>query len=87
MPTVEIRNLKNESVGELELKDEVFSVPLNEGLIHDAVKNYLANQRLGTVKTKTRGNVAGSCGPRYGRAEAMRTARSHATGLRRCRKR
>jgi large subunit ribosomal protein L4 len=60
MPTVEIRNLKNESVGELELKDEIFGVPLNEGLIHDAIKNYLANQRQGTVKTKTRGNVAGS---------------------------
>ena len=60
MPTVEVRNLKNESVGELELKDEVFGVALNEALIYDAVKNYLANQRLGTVKTKTRGNVAGS---------------------------
>ncbi len=60
MPTVEIRNLKNESVGELELKEEVFGVPLNEGLIYDAVRNYLANQRQGTVKTKTRGDVSGS---------------------------
>ena len=60
MPTVEVKNLKNESVGELELKDEVFGAPLNEALIYDAVRNYLANQRQGTVKTKTRGNVAGS---------------------------
>ncbi len=60
MPTVEVRNLKNESVGELELKDEVFGAPLNEALIYDAVRNYLANQRQGTVKTKTRGNTAGS---------------------------
>src|SRR6188508_1513452 len=60
MPTVEIKNLKNESVGELELKDEVFGQPLNEGLIYDAVRNYLANQRQGTVKTKTRGDVSGS---------------------------
>jgi large subunit ribosomal protein L4 len=60
MPTVEVKNLKNESVGELELKDEIFGVPLNEALIYDAVKNYLTNQRQGTVKTKTRGNTSGS---------------------------
>ena len=60
MPTVEVKNLKNESVGQLELNDEVFAAPLNEALIYDAVKNYLTNQRQGTVKTKTRGNVAGS---------------------------
>ncbi len=60
MPTVEVKNLKNEIVGELELKDEVFGAPLNEALIYDAVKVYLANQRQGTVKTKTRGNTSGS---------------------------
>src|SRR5215204_131190 len=60
MPMVEVKNLKNESVGELELRDEVFGAPLNEALIYDAVKNYLANQRQGTVGTKTRGNTAGS---------------------------
>jgi large subunit ribosomal protein L4 len=60
MPTVEVKNLKNERVGEVELKDEIFGAPLNEALIYDAVKNYLTNQRQGTVKTKTRGNVSGS---------------------------
>jgi large subunit ribosomal protein L4 len=60
MPTVEVKNLKNEIVGELELKDEIFGAPLNEALIYDAVKVYLANQRQGTVKTKTRGNTSGS---------------------------
>ncbi len=60
MPTVEVKNLKNELVGELELKDEVFGVPLNEALIYDAIKNHQANQRQGTVKTKTRGNTSGS---------------------------
>lgn len=60
MPTVEVKNLKNESVGELELKDEVFGAPLNESLIYFAVNNYLTNQRQGTVKTKTRGEVSGS---------------------------
>jgi large subunit ribosomal protein L4 len=60
MPTVDVKNLKNESVGQLELKEEIFGAPLNEALIYDAVKNYLTNQRQGTVKTKTRGNVSGS---------------------------
>jgi large subunit ribosomal protein L4 len=60
MPTVEVKNLKNESVGELELQEEIFGAPLNEALIYFAVNNYLTNQRQGTVKTKTRGNVRGS---------------------------
>ncbi len=60
MPTVEVRNLKNETVGEVELRDDIFGAPLNEALIYDAVKNYLTNQRQGTVATKTRGNVSGS---------------------------
>jgi len=60
MPVIKIKNLKNEEVGELELSDVVFGAPLNEALIHSAIKNYLANQRAGTVGTKTRGNTSGS---------------------------
>lgn len=60
MPTVKVRNLKNKEVGEVTLSDAVFGVDLNEGLIHAAVKNYLANGRQGTSATKTRGNVSGS---------------------------
>ncbi|MBI1766663.1 MAG: 50S ribosomal protein L4 [Acidobacteria bacterium] len=60
MPTLDVKNLKNETVGQIELSDDVFGVALNEALIHDAVKNYQTNQRQGTVATKTRGNVSGS---------------------------
>ncbi len=60
MPTVDVKNLKNEKIGELELKDDVFGIELNESLIYYAVNNYLVNQRQGTVKTKTRGNARGS---------------------------
>ena len=42
MPTVKVRNLKNEEVGEVELSDAVFDVPFNEGLIHAAVRNFMA---------------------------------------------
>jgi large subunit ribosomal protein L4 len=60
MPTVQVRNLNNEAVGDVELPDSVFGVELNEALIHAAVKNYLANARAGTVGTKTRGDVSGA---------------------------
>jgi len=60
MPTVEVKNLQNQVVGEISLSDEVFGAPLNEALIYDAIKNYQANQRQGTSATKTRGNTSGS---------------------------
>jgi len=60
MPSVKLRNLKNEEVGDFDLSDAVFGVELNEALIHAAVRNFLANARAGTVGTKTRGDVSGS---------------------------
>lgn len=60
MPTVKVRNLKNEEVGDVELADAVFGAELNEALIHAAVKSFLATGRQGTVGTKTRGDVSGS---------------------------
>src|SRR2546423_9517040 len=60
MPTVKVRNLKNEEVGDLELSDAVFGAEWSEALIHAAVKAFLAGARQGTVGTKTRGDVSGS---------------------------
>jgi large subunit ribosomal protein L4 len=60
MPTVKVRNLKNEEVGDLELSDTVFGAELNEALIHAAVRSFMASARAGTVGTKTRGDVSGS---------------------------
>jgi large subunit ribosomal protein L4 len=60
MPTVKVRNLNNEEVGDLELSDAVFDVPFNEPLVHAAVRNFMANGRQGTSATKTRGDVSGS---------------------------
>ena len=60
MPTVKVRNLKNEEVGEVQLSEAVFGVPLNEPLIHAAVRNFMANARQGTSATKTRGDVSGA---------------------------
>lgn len=60
MTVVKVKNLENQEVGELELNDLVFAAPLNKALIYEAVKSYLANQRQGTVSTKTRGEVSGA---------------------------
>ncbi len=60
MPTVKIQDLTSTEVGEIELADSVFGVALNEPLIHEAVRSFLANRRAGTSATKTRGDVSGS---------------------------
>ncbi|MBI3951324.1 MAG: 50S ribosomal protein L4 [Acidobacteria bacterium] len=60
MPTVEVKNLKNEVVGEIELSDAVFGAPANQALIYEAVKWFMAKQRAGTASTKTRGEVSGA---------------------------
>src|SRR5436309_11213577 len=60
MPTIKVLDLTSKEVGEVELTDVVFGVPLNEPLIHEAVRSYQANRRAGTSATKTRGDVSGS---------------------------
>ena len=60
MPTVKVMDLESKEVGEIELADAVFGVALNEPLIHEAVRSFLANRRAGTSATKTRGDVSGS---------------------------
>lgn len=60
MPKVDIIDLQNQKVGEVELSDAVFGAQVNEALIYESVRNYLAGQRGGTAKTKNRWEVAGS---------------------------
>jgi large subunit ribosomal protein L4 len=60
MPSVDVLDLNNQKVGSVELADKVFGAPVNEDLLYEAVRHYLASRRRGTVKTKTRHEVAGS---------------------------
>lgn len=60
MPKVDVVDLKNTKVGEVELADAVFAAPVNESLIYESVRNYLAGQRGGNAKTKNRWEVAGA---------------------------
>jgi len=60
MPSVDIINLSNKKVGTLDLADAVFGAPVNEALLYEAVRHYLAGKRRGTASTKTRHEVAGA---------------------------
>jgi len=60
MPSVDIIDLNNKKVGTLELSEEVFGAKVNEDLLYESVRHHLAGTRRGTVKTKTRHEVAGS---------------------------
>ncbi len=59
MAKVPVYNMEGNAVGEIELKDEIFGVEINEHLVHMAVVQQLANDRQGTQQAKTRGDVSG----------------------------
>lgn len=56
---VNIYNLNGETVGQFDLDERVWNVPMNVGLVHQVVVGQQANERVGTHSTKTRGMVAG----------------------------
>ncbi|PYV19871.1 MAG: 50S ribosomal protein L4 [Acidobacteria bacterium] len=59
MATVEVKNLDGQKVRELEVSDKVLAAKPNFSLMWGATKQYLASQRRGTHKTKSRGEVSG----------------------------
>ena len=59
MPKLDLYNIDGKKVGDIELKEEVFGIEPNEDVVHEAVVNFLANQRQGTQSTKTRAEVRG----------------------------
>ena len=59
MPKVSTYNIAGAQTGEMELNDSVFGVEVNEAVMRQAVLRQLANERLGTHATKTRGLVRG----------------------------
>ena len=59
MANVSVLNMEGKEVGKIDLNDAVFGVDVNEHLVHLAVVQYLANNRQGTQKAKTRSEVSG----------------------------
>ena len=59
MPKVALYNMEGSQVGDIELNESIFGCEVNVSVLHEVVKNYLANQRQGTQSTKTRSEVRG----------------------------
>ena len=57
---VPVYSLAREVVKQIEISDEVFAVPFNQAVVHQAMVRQRANARQGTASTKTRGEVSGS---------------------------
>ncbi|MCC6368696.1 MAG: 50S ribosomal protein L4 [Bryobacterales bacterium] len=60
MPVVDVVDLTNQKVGEIELAESVFGAEVNEALLYESVRHYMAGIRGGTHKTKRRWEVSGS---------------------------
>ena len=59
MSTIKVLNMAGAEVGTVELNDAIFGIEPNEAVVHDVVKNHLANCRQGTQSALTRGEVSG----------------------------
>ncbi len=58
--TLDVVNGQNDRVGSIDLSDEVFGGPVDEGLVWESVVQQNAAERRGTHATKTRGEVRGT---------------------------
>ena len=59
MPKAIVVNMSGTKVGEVELSEAVFGIEPNQSVVHDVVKNHLANCRQGTQSALTRAEVSG----------------------------
>lgn len=57
---VSVYNISGKAVDTISIDDNVFNVPFNKPVVHQAVVRQLTNARAGTASTKTRANVRGS---------------------------
>jgi large subunit ribosomal protein L4 len=59
MPTVDVYNTNRDVVGQVELREDVFGVPVKTHVLHEVVLYQLAKRRSGTAKSKGRSEVRG----------------------------
>ena len=58
MPIANVFNMAGEKIGEIQLSDAIFGIEPNKSVLHDSVKNHLANCRQGTQSALTKGEVS-----------------------------
>ena len=76
MPITNVYNMAGEKVGEIELSAAIFGIEPNKSVLHDSVKNHLANCRQGTQSALTKGEVS------YTTAKPWRQKGAHAQATR-----
>ena len=59
MSTINVLNMAGKNVGTVELNDAIFGIEPNQAVVHEVVKNHLANCRQGTQSALTRAEVSG----------------------------
>lgn len=59
MPTIAVMDMTGKEVGKIDLSEAVFGIEPNVNVMHDVVKNHLANRRQGTQSALTRSEVSG----------------------------
>jgi len=59
MANAKLFNMAGQQIGEIELSDAVFGIEPNQTVVHEVVKNHLANCRQGTQSALTRAEVSG----------------------------
>ncbi|SFP05249.1 LSU ribosomal protein L4P [Oscillibacter sp. PC13] len=59
MSSMNVLNMAGETVGTVELNDAIFGIEPNQTVVHEVVKNHLANCRQGTQSALTRAEVSG----------------------------
>jgi large subunit ribosomal protein L4 len=60
MPVIDVQNVKGKPISQMELAEDVFSVPVKSSVLHEVVTMQLANRRAGTAAVKHRSDVRGS---------------------------
>ena len=59
MPKANLYDMAGKQIGEVELSEAIFGIEPNQYVVHDVVKNHLANCRQGTQSALTRAEVSG----------------------------
>ena len=59
MSTIKVVSMTGAEVGSVELNDAIFGIEPNMSVVHEVVKNHLANCRQGTQSALTRAEVSG----------------------------
>ncbi|MCD6600339.1 MAG: 50S ribosomal protein L4 [Dehalococcoidia bacterium] len=72
---VPVYGLAGEVINQVELSEEVFGVPFNEAVVHQAMVMQMANRRQGTASTKSRSEVRGSTRKLYAQKHTGRARR------------